>query len=197
LVVVPVIATGRPLWLSAGKLTPASRPGTGKASQRLQTGGWPARRHGRVLTRLLERGWGCRGKLVTFEPIPRPVRAAFVGLGRIYDLNVHAYVGNADAEVVALVDPSDERRRQRQADWPEARTFASMSELAASGVEVDAVEVLLPIPLHPDAVVEMLGHGWHVNLQKPICNDMASARRMVGAAAANSRVLRVMENYVF
>jgi predicted dehydrogenase len=134
---------------------------------------------------------------VTFKPYERPVRAAFVGLGRIYDLNVRAYLNNPDVEVVALVDPSEERRVQRQADWPRARTFASAAELAASGIEVDAVEALLPVPLHTDGVIELLGYGWHVNLQKPMCNDLASARRMLDAAAACGRVLRVMENYVF
>ena len=113
---------------------------------------------------------------MTFDPYHRPVRAAFVGLGRIYDLNMRAYVDNPDVEVVALVDPSEERRDQRQADWPEARTFASVEELAASGLEVDAVEALLPIPLHVDGVIELLGHGWHVNLQKPMCNDLAECR---------------------
>src|SRR6201999_84644 len=87
---------------------------------------------------------------VTFQPYDRPVRAAFVGLGRIYDLNVRAYLDNPDVEVVALVDPSEERRAQRQADWPDAATFSSTAELAASGLEVDAVEALLPVPLHAD-----------------------------------------------
>ncbi len=130
-------------------------------------------------------------------PYERPVRAAVIGLGRIYDLNVLGYRGNPDVEVVALVDPSAERRVQRQADWPDAATFASAADLAASGIEVDAAEVLLPIPLHADAVAEMLGWGWHVNLQKPMCNDLLDAQRMLDAAKASGRVLRVMENYVF
>jgi predicted dehydrogenase len=134
---------------------------------------------------------------VTFTPYDRPVRAAFVGLGRIYDLNVRAYVDNPDVEVVALVDPSEERRDQRHVDWPDARTFASASDLAASSLQVDTVEALLPGPLHADVVVELLGYGWHVNLQKPMCNDLASARRMLDAAQANDRLLRVMENYLF
>ena len=134
---------------------------------------------------------------MTFTPYDRPVRAAFVGLGRIYDLNVRAYLDNPDVEVVALVDPSEERRAERARDWPDAQTFASVAELAASGLEVDAVEALLPIPLHVDGVIELLGHGWHVNLQKPMCNDLADAQRMLDAARANDRVLRVMENYLF
>ncbi len=134
---------------------------------------------------------------MSFIPYDRPVRVAIIGLGRIYDLNVRAYLGNPDAEVVALVDPSQERRAQRQADWPGAATFESAAQLAASGIAVDAAEVLLPIPLHADAVVEMLGWGWHVNLQKPMCNDLADAQRMLDAAKASGRVLRVMENYLF
>src|SRR5580704_16862153 len=59
---------------------------------------------------------------------------------------MRGYVDNTDVEVVALVDPSPERRAQRQADWPEAATFPSIEKLAASGIEVDAVECLLPIP---------------------------------------------------
>jgi predicted dehydrogenase len=132
-----------------------------------------------------------------FVPYDRPVRAAFIGLGRIYDLNVLAYTGNPGVEVVALVDPDPERRAQRQADWPGARTFASAAELAASGLEVDAAEVLLPAALHADGVPELLGYGWHVNLQKPMCNDLAGAHRMLAAARDSGRVLRVMENYLF
>jgi predicted dehydrogenase len=134
---------------------------------------------------------------MSFHPYDRPVRAAFVGLGRIYDLNVRAYIANPDVEVVALVDPSEERRNQRQRDWPGARTFGSAAELARSGLDVDAVEALLPIPLHVEGVVELLGYGWHVNLQKPMCNDLASAQLMLDAATASDRILRVMENYIF
>ncbi len=60
--------------------------------------------------------------------------------------------------------------RSVRSAWPEAQTFATTADLAASGLEVDAVEALLPIPLHVDGVIELLGHGWHVNLQKPMCN---------------------------
>jgi predicted dehydrogenase len=133
----------------------------------------------------------------SFTPIDCPVRAAFVGLGRIYDLNVRGYLDNDDVRVVAIVDPSQKRRAQRQVDWPEARAFDSVDELAASGLGVDAVEVLLPIALHEQGVTQCLAQGWHVNLQKPFANDLPSAQRMIAAARLNGRQLRVMENYLF
>lgn len=134
---------------------------------------------------------------MSFVPYDRPVRAALVGLGRIYDLNVRAYRDNPDVQVVALVDPSEERLAERHGDWPDARAFRSVAELAASGVEVDAVEALLPIPLHEEGAIECLHHGWHVNLQKPLCSDLAAAHRMLAAARSENRQLRLMENYVF
>lgn len=132
-----------------------------------------------------------------FVPFERPVRVAIIGLGRIYDLNVLAYVDNPDAEVVALVDPSVERQAERQRDWPRAACFSSIDELIASGVSVDAVEVLLPIALHEEGATACLNNGWHVNLQKPFANDLASAQRLLHAAQRNHRVVRVMENYLF
>lgn len=132
-----------------------------------------------------------------FTPIDRPVRAAFVGLGRIYDLNVRGYRDNDDVRVVALVDPNPARRAQRQLDWPNARAFASVEELGASGLDVDAVEVLLPVALHEQGATQCLEHGWHVNLQKPFANDLAGAQRVMASARAHGRQLRVMENYLF
>jgi predicted dehydrogenase len=132
-----------------------------------------------------------------FEPFDRPVRAAIIGLGRIYDLNVRGYVDNPDVEVVALVDASAERRAQRQRDWPEATTFASIDELIESDLPVDAAEVLLPIVLHEEGASKCVENGWHVNLQKPFANDLSSAQRVLDAASRSQRQLRVMENYLF
>ncbi len=130
-------------------------------------------------------------------PGDRPIRVAIVGLGRIYDLNKLAYVDNDDVDVVALVDSSAARRDQRQTDWPGARTFSSVDELVKSGVVIDAVEVLLPIVAHEVGVLKCLGAGWHVNLQKPIANDLAGAERIREAADSADRCVRVMENYLF
>ena len=128
---------------------------------------------------------------MSFVPYQRPVRAAFVGLGRIYDLNMLAYRDNPDVEVVAVVDPLAERREKRKADWPGARAFASAAELASSDVEVDTVELLLPTPMHTDGVEELLGYGWHVNLQKPMCVDLDEAATMAAAARAAGVAIRI------
>jgi predicted dehydrogenase len=132
-----------------------------------------------------------------FTPIEGPIRSAIIGLGRVYELNIRAYVDNPDAVVVAIVDPSDQRRTQRQAEWPDARAFASVDELIASDTEIDAVELLLPTTQNEEVVMACLAQGWHVNLQKPFANDLASASLMAEEARRRGLQLRVMENYLF
>ena len=134
---------------------------------------------------------------VAFTPVDRPVRTAIIGLGRVFDLNVRAYVDNPDAEIVAIVDTSELRRTQRQVDWPAARALASVEELISSDLEIDAVELLLPTTQNEEVVMACLARGWHVNLQKPFANDLTSASKMVRAAIQRDLQLRVMENYLF
>jgi predicted dehydrogenase len=126
-----------------------------------------------------------------------PIRTAIVGLGRIYDLNVLAYRGNEDAKVVALVDPEPARRDARRVEWPDARCFDDVDELLASDVEIDAAEVLVPVAQHARVAGALLARGVDVNLQKPMCRDLAEAAQLEAAAAAGGAVLRVMENYLF
>jgi len=132
-----------------------------------------------------------------FTPLVTPIRVAFIGVGRVYDLNVRAYRDNPDVEVVAIVDVNEERRSRALRDWPHALAFATIDDLVASAVDIDAVEILLPTVLHEVAAIQCLEAGWHVNLQKPKANDLASAERMVNAARTSQRALRVMENYLF
>ena len=134
---------------------------------------------------------------VAFTPIDRPVRTAIIGLGRVFDLNVRAYVDNPKAEIVAIVDTNELRRTQRQIEWPAARALASVEELISSDLEIDAVELLLPTTQNEEVVMACLAQGWHVNVQKPFANDLASASRMVRAAIQRDLQLRVMENYLF
>jgi predicted dehydrogenase len=132
-----------------------------------------------------------------FTPIERPVRCAIIGLGRVFDLNIRAYVDNPDAQVVAIVDPSEDRRAQRHAQWPDAPSFVSVDDLIASDIAIDAVELLLPTQRNEEVVMTCLAQGWHVNLQKPFANDLASAVRMTEEARRRGLQLRVMENYLF
>jgi predicted dehydrogenase len=132
---------------------------------------------------------------VTDLPLGRPARVAFIGLGKIFDLDHRGYVDNPDCEVVALVDPREEARALRAAIFPQARLCASLQELLED--PPDLAVVLVPPRLHAEVVVELLEAGVHVTLQKPFCVTMQEAARMTAARDASGKVLRLQENYIF
>ena len=134
---------------------------------------------------------------VSFTPYDRPVRAAFVGLGRIYDLNARAYLDNPDVEVVALVDPRRatarserptgrtrrrSRRRRTRGEWHRGRCGRG----AAAGAAARRRRARTARP-------RLAREPAEADVQRP----RRRAAQMLAAAHADDRVLRVMENYLF
>jgi len=116
-----------------------------------------------------------------------------IGVGNIATLNVPGYLDHPDCDVVALCDPRPDVLERRAAEWGVARTFTDVDAMLADP-DIDAVEVLSPTPLHAPHVIAALEAGKHVSCQKPIANTVGDARRMVDAATATGRVLRITEN---
>jgi predicted dehydrogenase len=128
-------------------------------------------------------------------PLTSPIRVGIVGLGQIYELAIVPYRGEPDVEIVAICDTDPERLQQRGAEWPAAQRFSSLEEFLTS--DMDLVEILVPTPYHAAVAVPVLEAGFHVNLQKPLANDMAEAELILDAAKRGGGVLRVMEDYLF
>jgi predicted dehydrogenase len=56
---------------------------------------------------------------------------------------------------------------------------------------IDALDICLPTDLHAEMAIAALGAGKDVLLEKPMALDVVSARRIIQAAEANSRILMV------
>jgi predicted dehydrogenase len=125
----------------------------------------------------------------------RRLRVGFVGLGRIFDLNVHGYVGHAEAEVAALCDTDPALLAHRAAAHPQARTTTDIDEMLRW--DLDLVEVLTPHPSHEAITVAALRAGAHVSVQKPMAMTLAECDRMIAAAQTSGRRLKLFENFVF
>ena len=125
----------------------------------------------------------------------RKLRVGFVGLGRVFDLNVRGYLGHPEAEVSALCDADPAILARRAAEHTSARAISDYQDLLR--LDLDLIEILTPHPQHEAMTVAALAAGSHVSVQKPMAMTLPECDRMIEAAAAGGRRLKVFENFIF
>ena len=76
----------------------------------------------------------------------RKLRVGFVGLGRVFDLNVRGYLDHPEAEISALCDADPAILARRAAEHPGARATRDFQDFLRS--DLDLIEILTPHPLH-------------------------------------------------
>lgn len=91
-------------------------------------------------------------------------------------------------EVVGIADPSAKVRAHLAQRYGIA-TVATADEIFALGP--DAVVVATPDSYHADVIIAALERGLHVFTEKPLCYDVADARRVLAARDATKRVVQV------
>ena len=81
------------------------------------------------------------------------------------------------------------------AEHPGANATCDFQNILRS--DLDLIEILTPHPLHEAMTVAALVGGSHVSVQKPMAMTLPECDRMIEAAAASGRRLKVFENFVF
>lgn len=123
------------------------------------------------------------------------LRVGFVGLGRVFDLNLRGYLGHAEAQVAALCDVDPALLAHRATEHPQAHTTSDFNEMLR--LDLDLIEILTPHPCHEAMTVAALRAGMHVSVQKPMAMTLPECDRMIAAARATGRRLKLFENFVF
>ena len=129
----------------------------------------------------------------------KPLRIVQVGLGtwgRDWAFRVMPRVG--EVEVAGYVDPDAASLRAVAHRLPSARArgFASL-EAAVDAARPEALLITAPLPSHEALVHQAIDAGLHVLVEKPFVRDVATASRLVDAAAARNLTLMVSQNYRF
>jgi predicted dehydrogenase len=115
------------------------------------------------------------------------VRTAVIGVGYLGRFHAQKYAALPAAELVAVVDASEESRTRVAAETG-CRAVADYRDILG---EVDAVSIATPTPLHYPIARECLERGIHVLVEKPITTTLEEARSLVETAARQGRVLQV------
>lgn len=111
------------------------------------------------------------------------VRVGVVGAGQFGRNHVRVAAQSPRAELAAVVDLDPQRAA-------EAGTLA-LSDYRDLPGKVDAAIVSAPTSVHAEIGCALLEAGIDVLMEKPIAPDLASADRLIAAAAANGRVLQI------
>ena len=120
----------------------------------------------------------------------RDARIGVVGYGLRGSVAQDAH--KADAEVVAVWDPSPRARKDASVAFPEATLTNSLEELIA--LDLDAAMVLTPDETHADVAVQILQGGIPVFCEKPLATSLADADAILQAAYDSGTLLYVGHN---
>src|SRR5690242_20624203 len=109
-----------------------------------------------------------------------PVRLAVIGVGHLGAIHARLLRQLPDAELVAVVDPSADA------------STAVASELGVSGLaevsslygRIDAAILAAPSRLHHQVALDLLAHGVHVLVEKPMTLSVADADELIAEAAS-------------
>ncbi|HSB90116.1 MAG TPA: Gfo/Idh/MocA family oxidoreductase [Anaerolineales bacterium] len=124
-------------------------------------------------------------------------KLGIVGCGRVVErFHLPAIRARRDWEIVAVADPSPERRSWAAGQIPGAKVMGSLHQILAAA-PLDAVLIAAPPLHHRDLCLGALAAGVHVLVEKPCATTRKDALAMAAAASRAGRLLRVSYNRRF
>jgi predicted dehydrogenase len=130
-----------------------------------------------------------------------PIRLGFIGAGIIsrtaYAPELNLPQLRDRFTVVAICSRTEESARDLAGLFPNAPDITTDEAALLARQDLEAVAVVLPIPLLPGSVERALGAGKHVISEKPVAADAATGRRLIERWRANhsGQVWMVAENW--
>ena len=123
-----------------------------------------------------------------------PIKAAVLGLGRSgWNIHIAGIRDDARFKVVAVMDPSAERRAQAKEELG-AEGYEDLESLLA-GTDAEVIIVATPSIVHGEQSIAALKSGRHVVVEKPMSSSVAEAGAMIAAADAAGKQLMIHQNY--
>jgi UDP-N-acetylglucosamine 3-dehydrogenase len=107
------------------------------------------------------------------------LRVGVVGAGVMGSNHARVLAGLPGVRLIGVVDPLP-AHRSRATELTDCRTFASLDELLAEGVE--AVTIAAPTHLHHEVALACIARKIHVLVEKPIASSVDEGREIVAAS---------------
>ncbi len=111
------------------------------------------------------------------------VRVAMVGCGGYQRYRISNLLKVPEAQIVALVDPSEDQIHKTQVAHPQladTEVFSDYRKMLETA-KVDAVMIATPHTQHMDQILDSFAAGAHVCCEKPLVTSVADAHRVIEA----------------
>jgi len=116
------------------------------------------------------------------------MRCGVIGVGRMGQHHARVYHQLPECDLVGVVDASESRRAELAAKF-NCQGFATVGELLSAGV--DAVSIAVPTTAHYPAAEPLLKAGVACLIEKPLAEDVQTARRLRDLAESTGSTLMV------
>jgi predicted dehydrogenase len=127
----------------------------------------------------------------------QPIRLALLGAGIFArDAHLPSLRALSDRFTITAVYSRTAATAQSLADeiGPDVKIYTDLAALLLAP-DIDAVDVVLPIPVMPPVVAQALASGKHVISEKPLAPDVATCRQLLAAYQQARQVWMVAENW--
>ena len=115
------------------------------------------------------------------------IRVAVAGVGAFGAKHLDGLATIDEAEVVAVVDPVLEAAQSVAAERGIPSATAELDDVLARD-DVDAVILATPTPIHAAQAIACLEAGKHVEVEIPLCDDLADGKAVVEAQRRAGKV---------
>jgi len=126
-----------------------------------------------------------------------PIRLALIGAG-IFARDAHLPSLRTLAEqftIAAVYSRTAATAQSLAAEiGPDVKVYTDLTELLLAP-EIDAVDIVLPIPVMPPVIAQALASGKHVISEKPLAPTVALCRQLLAAHQRQHQVWMVAENW--
>ena len=124
------------------------------------------------------------------------IGVGLIGSQFISTIHAEALKSVPDAQVLAVMSPTDGHARDLAAKYGIPRHCTDLDELLAMD-SIDMVIVGVPNHLHCEITLAAAGAGKHVVMEKPLCLNLAEADRMIAACKQGNVKLMYAEELCF
>lgn len=122
------------------------------------------------------------------------VKVGIIGPGDVAQIHVPA-LRAAGAEIVAIAGADEASAQGFARRWDVPRSIVGVDELVA--LDIDAVVVTTPSPLHAQHALAAIAAGKHVLCEIPLSTDLEEAHRVVEAADESEVLVMVAQTLRF